>query len=211
MRKHFNLIRRILNQSNLNFIFEKTLIYFGFNSCEAVLDGLAPFGDTAALVTGLECVVFIYANWDVVEYKLDDIKNLFYDFGADVKDIAEGMANGIIDAIKSLFTKVEEKTDESIDGEGTNNVDYEVSDKVWKEVGKKKIKGLKKKFENAADKGIVGPRGQEGIKEVKGFKYKGKTYDYEMKIKGKVEGDFRIFGNKNADGVIEFTKFGNHK
>jgi len=85
-----------------------------------------------------------------------------------------------------------------------------VSDKVWKDVGKKKIKGLQGKFENAADKGIVGPRGQEGIKELNGFRYKGVSYDYEIKIKDKGVGDFRIYGNKNADGVIDFTKFGTH-
>ncbi|MCT4575524.1 MAG: hypothetical protein N4A43_04680, partial [Alphaproteobacteria bacterium] len=94
--------------------------------------------------------------------------------------------------------------------EGMENVDYKVSDKVWKDVGKKKIKGLQEKFKNAADKGIVGPQGQEGIKEIKGFKYKGVSYNYEIKIKGKGVGDFRIYGNKNADGVIEFTKFGTH-
>ncbi|TYQ13397.1 UNVERIFIED_CONTAM: RHS repeat-associated protein [Acetivibrio alkalicellulosi] len=95
-------------------------------------------------------------------------------------------------------------------GEGTSKAEYKVSDKVWREVEKKKIKGLRSKFENAASKGIVGPRGQEGIKELDGFKYKGVSYDYEIKIKGKGVGDFRIYGNKNSEGVIEFTKFGTH-
>ncbi|MDQ2087657.1 hypothetical protein RBH29_14595, partial [Herbivorax sp. ANBcel31] len=89
-------------------------------------------------------------------------------------------------------------------------VKYKISEKVWKEVKKKKIKGLRGKFENAADKGIVGPRGQEGIKDIKGFKYKDISYDYEIKITGKGVGDFRIYGNENSDGVIEFIKFGTH-
>lgn len=36
------------------------------------------------------------------------------------------------------------------------------------------------------------------------------SYEYEVKILGK-NGDFRMCGNKNADGGIEFTKFGGHK
>lgn len=88
---------------------------------------------------------------------------------------------------------------------------YTVSSSAWKDIAKFKQKGLKEAFEKAIKKGVVGPQGKEGIKYMpSGKNYKGVKYNYEVKVLGSRFGDFRLYGNKNSKGVIEFTKGGKH-
>lgn len=46
-------------------------------------------------------------------------------------------------------------------------------------------------------KGVVGPKGEQGIKRLagKGITIGNRTYQYEIKVKSKVYGDRRIYGN----------------
>jgi hypothetical protein len=65
------------------------------------------------------------------------------------------------------------------------------------------------KFVNAMKKGVVPPKGTNGIKSFsgEGVNIGGKLYKYEIKIKGKM-GDYRIFGNPDTEsGHIIFDLF----
>ncbi|AAK81299.1 MULTISPECIES: hypothetical protein [Clostridium] len=85
------------------------------------------------------------------------------------------------------------------------------------EITPKAIKDIKKKwgqkgieaFEKAKNKGIVGAEGQNGIKKLKGpgMKKGDKIYTYEIKVKNKEYGDYRILGYKNSNGEIIFDYF----
>ena len=51
------------------------------------------------------------------------------------------------------------------------------------------------------NKGMVGSEGQSGIKKLKG------KYTYEIKVKNKEYGDYRIYGYQDGDGTIIFDYF----
>ncbi|URZ06760.1 molecular chaperone Hsp60 [Clostridium felsineum] len=89
---------------------------------------------------------------------------------------------------------------------GSYNKPSEIAPKAIKDVKKKwGQKGIEA-FEKAKDKGIVGAQGQNGIKKLKGKPLKGK-YTYEIKVKNKEYGDFRIYGYESSNGDIVFDLF----
>ena len=65
-------------------------------------------------------------------------------------------------------------------------------------------------FINAMDKGIVGPKGQNGIKVLsgKGAQIGGTLYQYEVKVFGQFA-NYRLYGNYSKEmGMIVFNYFG---
>lgn len=51
------------------------------------------------------------------------------------------------------------------------------------------------------NKGVVGPKGQSGIKQLKG------KYTHEIKVKNNEYGDYRVYGYQNEDGTMIFDYF----
>ncbi|NMF01447.1 hypothetical protein [Aneurinibacillus aneurinilyticus] len=64
-------------------------------------------------------------------------------------------------------------------------------------------------FEKAKDKGIVGAKGESGIKILKGkgIKKRSKTYTHEIKVKSSEYGGYRIYRYKNENGNFIFDWF----
>ena len=107
---------------------------------------------------------------------------------------------------------------------GPQVIDREIWDNIlWSKSGRtsvtsiiseKALKNIKKKwgqkgidaFKKAMNKGMVGSEGQSGIKKLKGNPLKGK-YTYEIKVKNKEYGDYRIYGYQDGDGTIIFDYF----
>ncbi|MCI8749476.1 MAG: hypothetical protein HFH67_16730 [Lachnospiraceae bacterium] len=87
-----------------------------------------------------------------------------------------------------------------------NGITCEISDKALKDVKKKWGQKGVDAFKKAMDKGIVGPEGQNGIKQLKGKPYKGK-YTHEIKVKNKEYANYRIYGYKNTNGNLIFDYF----
>lgn len=87
-----------------------------------------------------------------------------------------------------------------------NSVTSVISEKALKNIKKKwGQKGIDA-FKKAMNKGMVGPEGQSGIKQLKGNPLKGK-YTHEIKVKNKVYGDYRIYGYQDDDGTMIFDYF----
>lgn len=62
-------------------------------------------------------------------------------------------------------------------------------------------------FKDAAEKGLVGAKGQAGIKKISTSSKIGKQYTHEIKIISKQYGDYRIFGYKTESGEWIFDLF----
>lgn len=62
-------------------------------------------------------------------------------------------------------------------------------------------------LKEAANKGLVGSKGQAGIKKINPNSNIGMKYTYEIKITNKQYGDYRIFGYKTSDGKWIFDYF----
>jgi hypothetical protein len=65
------------------------------------------------------------------------------------------------------------------------------------------------KFVDAMNKGIVGAKGQNGIKMIagNGIEYGGAFYKYEIKVLGKGMSHYRALGNLEESGNLVFTIF----
>lgn len=68
---------------------------------------------------------------------------------------------------------------------------------------------IQKKVKNAISNGIVAPEGQQGIIRLSATEAATTGYKYKLKILGK-GGDYRIYGNPNANGHIVFDKVMGH-
>ncbi|MHB9941512.1 hypothetical protein CF065_07755 [Clostridium sporogenes] len=92
---------------------------------------------------------------------------------------------------------------------GTTNISSSIGNKALKQINKKWGKKGVEAFEKAANKGIVGAKGQNGIKVLKGggIKIGGKTYTHEIKVLNKEYGDYRIFGYIDEAGKFIFDQF----
>lgn len=75
----------------------------------------------------------------------------------------------------------------------------QISEKVLKSIKKRWGQKGVDAFKKAMNKGMVGPEGQSGIKQLKGKPIKGK-YTHEIKVKNREYGDYRIYGYKDSDG-----------
>jgi RHS repeat-associated protein len=83
-------------------------------------------------------------------------------------------------------------------------IKHSVYNEARNKIGKKGVD----KFIHAMENGIVGPKGEAGIKLISGAKVGNQYFNYEIKVKGKF-GDYRFFGNEDDEtGHIIFTKFG---
>ena len=93
--------------------------------------------------------------------------------------------------------------------EGMGKLSDSIGDKALKEIQKKWGKKGVEVFRKAADKGIVGATGQNGIKVLKGggIKIGGKNYTHEIKVLNKEYGDYRIFGYIDDAGEFIFDQF----
>ena len=80
-----------------------------------------------------------------------------------------------------------------------------ITDNAAKSVTKKFGKQGFKAFEKAMNKGMVGPKGQSGIKALKNMP---NGYGYEVKLFNKQYANYRLYGNKNEVGEIVFDYFG---
>lgn len=88
---------------------------------------------------------------------------------------------------------------------------------IYSELGKKDPE-LRREFEKAMEKGMASNRTQSGIhrNSGKGWTYKGKKYNYKLKISGKKYGNHRLYGNakkwKNpktgeVETIVEFEAY----
>jgi len=70
------------------------------------------------------------------------------------------------------------------------------------------VKRVVNQFIEAMKKGIVGPKGQSGIKQLSsGTKVAGQVYQYEVKLFGEFA-NYRLYGNYDEQlGVIVFAHF----
>ncbi|MFL1676359.1 contractile injection system protein, VgrG/Pvc8 family [Paenibacillus thiaminolyticus] len=94
-------------------------------------------------------------------------------------------------------------------GKGTGNLSESISSTALKQINKKWGKKGIEAFKKAANKGIVGAQGQNGIKVLKGegVKIGGKTYTHEIKVLNKEYGDYRVFGYIDEAGKLVFDQF----
>ena len=76
---------------------------------------------------------------------------------------------------------------------------------AYNEARNKVGKDVTDKFIGAMKNGLVGPDGEEGIKQIKNPIYK-----YELKVLSKPGAKWRFYGNLEKGGQIIFTKFGKH-
>ncbi|REK67794.1 MAG: hypothetical protein DF221_00880 [Brevibacillus sp.] len=93
---------------------------------------------------------------------------------------------------------------------GTGFIKHSVYNEVRNRFGKEGVDV----FIKAMQKGLVGPEGQSGIKRLsgKGVIIGNRTYQYEIKVKDKVYGDWRIYGNYDKKlGKFVFDYFGKGK
>lgn len=76
---------------------------------------------------------------------------------------------------------------------GIGYIKHSVYNEVRNRFGKEGVDA----FIKAMQKGVVGPKGEQGIKRLagKGITIGNRTYQYEIKVKSKVYGDWRIYGN----------------
>ena len=80
-------------------------------------------------------------------------------------------------------------------------------DEVAKFAKTSKGKKVLQLFKDAAEKGLVGAKGQAGIKKISTSSKIGKQYTHEIKIISKQYGDYRIFGYKTESGEWIFDLF----
>ena len=89
-------------------------------------------------------------------------------------------------------------------------INHDTYNKVRNKLGKNVVD----KFVNAMKKGLVGPKGQNGIKEMPVVKKIGnKIYTHEIKVFDKVAGDYRILGlfdKKSGHYVFDYFTRGFH-
>ncbi|NKI24887.1 hypothetical protein HFN20_27455, partial [Paenibacillus dendritiformis] len=92
---------------------------------------------------------------------------------------------------------------------GAGNLSESISSTALKQINKKWGKKGIEAFKKAANKGIVGAQGQNGIKVLKGegIKIGGKTYTHEIKVLNKEYGDYRVFGYIDEAGKLVFDQF----
>ncbi|WP_069681206.1 hypothetical protein [Clostridium taeniosporum] len=146
---------------------------------------------------------------------------LYGDFSAGM--LAETELTVSITGIKSAKNIISgnfNSESEFIAGSGIGNLgktsyvkSSEISEKTIKELRKKwGQKGIDA-FEKAKNKGIVGAEGQNGIKKLKGpgIKKGTKIYNYEIKVKNKEYGDYRILGYEDAEKIVfDYFRRGMH-
>lgn len=91
---------------------------------------------------------------------------------------------------------------------GSGNAAYFISKEATKSITKKfGAKGIEV-FTKAAGKGMVGATGQSGIKRLTGSITKnGRQYNYEIKVKTKEHGDYRVYGYRDTNGQLIFDYF----
>ncbi len=80
-----------------------------------------------------------------------------------------------------------------------------LSDKALKDISKKWGQKGVQAFEKAMNKGIVGPKGQNGIKMLKPPFGK---YTHEIKVLNSQYGDYRVYGYESGTGKLIFDYFG---
>lgn len=86
---------------------------------------------------------------------------------------------------------------------GYDKVKSEMTDDVLKKIQKKLGPNAVDEFIKAMNKGIVGAKGQSGIKVIKNMDFK-----YEIKVFGELS-NWRVYGNFDKElGEILFTFFG---
>ncbi|WDQ32656.1 RHS repeat-associated core domain-containing protein [Paenibacillus marchantiae] len=93
--------------------------------------------------------------------------------------------------------------------QGAAKLSDSISSKAFKQIFKKWGKQGVDAFVKAANKGLVGSQGQNGIKLLKGdgLSIGGKTYTHEIKVLNKDYGDYRIFGYLDEAGKFIFDQF----
>jgi uncharacterized protein RhaS with RHS repeats len=164
---------------------------------------------TDAIIGGL---LYVKDNYKIMGKGITTTEEQVYELGYQAGKAYNELLNigltayGVGQTIKSGITKLRAKINKPktpikmnlqfFAGDGTKSW---VKRDVFNQIKSKFGESAAQKFANSMKKGIVGGKGQNGIKSLKGkkglgVKVNGTYYKYEVKIKGNF-GDWRLYGN----------------